>query len=366
LGNQNKSYKEISQHLPVILAGVFILTMSAIKSSNREIRYLALGTVTRDFVIPSSGRPVSDIPGGSALYCAVGAALWHKGRVGVVSQVGNDFPLSSLQSFSNFDIDTRAIRVSPQPMDVRRFYSALNPNSPHLSPPSHYSDNHFQFPRALLGYGSTSQQLKSPKKNIPYTFSRFIPEYSRALIAHICSLETMDEVRESSLFQGQFPGLVSMHISASEVRKAGSDPLKTWIPSVACLMINAQALRNIFSEVRQDRTILLDLASKLGPEIVVIFLGSQGNLAVDCHSGKNWFVPNYPVNRINPTGVEDAFCGGFIAGYQSSFDLKESTLQGCISASIVAEGVGLPYALGASPDLIQTRLERLRGMIRQI
>jgi sugar/nucleoside kinase (ribokinase family) len=68
---------------------------------------------------------------------------------------------------------------------------------------------------------------------------------------------------------------------------------------------------------------------------------------------------------IDPTGAGDAFCGGFLAGFRSTYEPVDAALHGNISASLVIEGGGPFYALDALPGLAQARLEGLRGMARK-
>ncbi|NTW45224.1 MAG: hypothetical protein HGB14_12545, partial [Anaerolineaceae bacterium] len=74
-----------------------------------EIKYLVFGKITQDFVIPFKGKPVNAIPGGSALYTAAGIAIWDKG-IGIISQVGENYPLQELKALDQFGIDIEGIR----------------------------------------------------------------------------------------------------------------------------------------------------------------------------------------------------------------------------------------------------------------
>jgi len=69
---------------------------------------------------------------------------------------------------------------------------------------------------------------------------------------------------------------------------------------------------------------------------------------------------------VNPTGVGDAFCGGFLAGYRQSLDPLEAVLYGGVSASLALEGHGAFFGLGALPGLAEARLEVLRNEAREV
>jgi sugar/nucleoside kinase (ribokinase family) len=52
----------------------------------------------------------------------------------------------------------------------------------------------------------------------------------------------------------------------------------------------------------------------------VIKRGSRGQYLYNGSSRTRWIIPAYPVQMYDPTGAGDAFCGGFLAGYRSSYD----------------------------------------------
>jgi ribokinase len=69
---------------------------------------------------------------------------------------------------------------------------------------------------------------------------------------------------------------------------------------------------------------------------------------------------------VDVNGAGDSFCGGFLAGYQNSYDPLRAVLYGSVSASLTIEGSGALHALEALPGLAQARLESLEGLVRQI
>jgi sugar/nucleoside kinase (ribokinase family) len=69
---------------------------------------------------------------------------------------------------------------------------------------------------------------------------------------------------------------------------------------------------------------------------------------------------------VDGTGAGDSFCGGFLAGYQKTYDPLRGVLHGSVSASLTIEGSGCFHALEALPGLAERRLESLAGLVRQI
>jgi sugar/nucleoside kinase (ribokinase family) len=105
---------------------------------------------------------------------------------------------------------------------------------------------------------------------------------------------------------------------------------------------------------------------EFGAEFIVIKRGAHGQLLYDSISKKRWEIPAYPARLINMTGAGDSFCGGFLAGYQQTFDPLRGVLYGSVSASLAIEGTGAFYALETLPGLAQARLDSLAGIVRMI
>jgi ribokinase len=86
----------------------------------------------------------------------------------------------------------------------------------------------------------------------------------------------------------------------------------------------------------------------------------------DAVAKKHWEIPAYPAGLNDPTGAGDSFCGGFLAGYQKTFDPVRAVLFGSVSASLTIEGSGAFHALDALPGLAQARLDSLAGLVREV
>jgi len=340
--------------------------MSTTNTITHTIQILSIGKISRDFIIPSRGKPVSDIPGGSALYCAVGAAMWMKDRIGVVARVGNDYPFFTLDSLTTHDIDLRGVRILPRTLDVRAFYSSINKYSSRSEPISHYSDQNFDFPRVLLGYKMRGPSRESRIKKTSISKMDFPPDYLQASGAHICSSDGFSQVLIATLLQTHSLGIITMQISDIESDFAKSEQYISTLNNLTCIMINIQALKKYIGSDSDDRSALIAGATRLGSELVVILLGNQGRILLDNKSGKKWFIPIYPVDDSHTVGIDDSFCGGFITTLRSNFDPLESVIYGAVSASIVSQGIGLEYAFHSSPEFLNARVKMLRSRIRKI
>ncbi len=73
-------------------------------------RYLIAGQLSRDFIILPNGDLLLDIPGGNAIYAAVGLAIWEPDPPpGVLARVGEDYPQAWLDKFQARGLDINGI-----------------------------------------------------------------------------------------------------------------------------------------------------------------------------------------------------------------------------------------------------------------
>jgi sugar/nucleoside kinase (ribokinase family) len=74
----------------------------------------------------------------------------------------------------------------------------------------------------------------------------------------------------------------------------------------------------------------------------------------------------YPVNLIDPTGILESFCGGYLAGIKKNFDPLEALLWGTVSASFTGEGTGPFYGVDSVPGLIQSRFNFASELVKNL
>jgi ribokinase len=85
--------------------------------------------------------------------------------------------------------------------------------------------------------------------------------------------------------------------------------------------------------------------AELGAAVVCLKLGPEGALVYRAADGWLWRADSGVSNPIDTTGCGDSFCGGFLAGWCESGDLRTAVLYGTVSASFVASGFGAEHCL---------------------
>lgn len=333
-------------------------------------RYLFAGQLNRNFVILPAGKINLDRPGGNVLYAAVGLAVWEPDpSPGLIARVGEDYPHDWLESIARHKLDIRGVRILPEPIDVRTFI-AYNENRSRSKddPVTHFARLGEAFPRALLGYRDQAENLASRTRLLPTSLRQVdIPsDFLDATAAHLCPLDYLTHsVLPAVLRQAEFT-TVTLDPSAGYMNPIYWAEVPALVTGLTAFMPSEEEIRSLFEGRSSDLWEMAEALAAYGCEIIVIKRGESGQYLYDASTNRRWEIPSYPVRAIDPTGVGDAFCGGFLAGYHKTYDPLEAVLYGSISASFVLESDSPFYALDALPGLADARLEALHQSIRKV
>jgi len=142
--------------------------------------------------------------------------------------------------------------------------------------------------------------------------------------------------------------------------------LRLVLQGVTIFQPSEDELRALFWGETNDLWEMARKVSEYGPQIIVVKRGSLGQMLYDAAGNHRYEIPAYPSRFADPTGAGDAFCGGFLAGFQRTNDPLMAVLHGSVSASLKIEGSGPFYALGVLPGLAKARLHSLKETAREI
>lgn len=333
-----------------------------------HIEYLVAGNLRRDFILPQSGRPLIDVPGGSVLYAASGLAVWDQGT-GLLARVGEDYPNEWLKSFNLHQLDTRGIHILAEAIEQRHFQATLDNKTFHNNNPvAHFARLGLPFPKSLLGYSpplENHDDRKSSLVDAPHPGD--IPrDYLDASAAHLCPLDFVSAVRLTSAFRETGMATITLDPSPAYLSPAAIEDVRVLLHGLTAFLPSEEELRLLFWGKTSDLWEMAEAAASFGVEYVIIKRGARGQMLYDSSLKKRWEIPAYPARLADLTGAGHAFCGGFLAGYNQTFDPLRATLQGNVSASLTVEGSGTFHALDALPGLAQKRLESLEPLVRQV
>jgi sugar/nucleoside kinase (ribokinase family) len=333
--------------------------------------YLVLGRLTRDYVLLPSGDPLLDIPGGSALYAAVGLALWEpQPPPAIIARVGEDYPQEWLENFQQHGLNMQGVRVLPEAVDLRTFTAIVNRTTRTFDDPvAHFARLGLPFPKALLGY-------RAPQGLVMDSRTRLLPVSLRpadipetlmdANAAHLCPLDYLTHSLLPALMRQAEFTTVTLDPSPGYMNPAYWGDVPALLTGLTAFLPAEDEMRSLFQSRTNDLWEMAEALSAYGCEIIVIKCGERGQLLYDAATRSRWEIPPYPARFSNPIGAGDAFCGGFLAGYRRTYDPLQAVMYGNISASLVVEGNLPTYALEALPGLQEARLEALRQLVRKV
>jgi len=333
-------------------------------------RFLIAGQLRREYLILPADQVLLDVPGGNLLYAAVGVAIWEPDPPpAVVARVGEDYPPEWLEVFTQRGLDTRGIRILPQPVDLRSF-TAYTSRTTYTSedPVSHFARLGLPFPKELLGYRSPANLLDSRINLSPTSIRQAdIPQaFYEANLAHLCPLDYLTHtLLPAVLRQAEFT-TVTLDPSPGYMNPTYWDDLPAMVTGLTAFHPSEEEIRSLFQGRSNDLWEMAEALAAYGCEVIVIKRGEGGQWLYEAAARRRWEIPAYPARLVDPNGAGDAFCGGFLAGYRRTYEPLQAALHGNISASLVVEGNGPFFALDSLPGLAEARLEALRQSVRKV
>ncbi len=335
-------------------------------------RFLIVGQLTRDYVVFPSGESLLDVPGGNVLYAAVGLAVWEPDPPpALIARVGEDYPQEWLDSISRRGFDTRGVRVLPEAVDLRRFTAFIDQsgsNPTYDDPVAHFARLGLPFPKSLLGYRNTQNAVDSRTRLSPVSLRQGdIPaDYLDASVAHFCPLDYLTHSLLPAVLRQAAFTTVTLDPAPGYMNPTFWDDVPALLTGLTAFLPSEDGLRLLFRGRSDDLWEMAEALAAYGCETIAIKRREGGQLLYDAASHTRWEIPPYPARLVNPLGVGDAFCGGFLAGYRRTYDSLQAVLHGNISASLVIEGHPVLYALDALPGLPDARLDALQQVVRKV
>lgn len=328
------------------------------------------GKLTREYLLPPTGSPRLDLPGGNLLYAIGGLAVWDN-SIGLISKINQGYPREWLDDLKERGFDINGIYTDPENnrADLRSFIAYTDVNERSTSNAvSHFARRGMTFPKSLLGYQPQDGTVKDLRETDPLSpVALHVPkEYRTIQFAHLCPFDFTSQSQIVNLFKGGSYQMISLDPAPGYMKPAFWRDLRVVLQGVTAFLPSEDEIRSLFWGESHDLWEMAQRVSEHGTRIIVIKRGAQGQLVYDADAKKRYEIPAYPARLADPTGAGDAFCGGFLAGYQRTNDPKEAALHGNVSASLKIEGIGPFATLDAMPGLAEARLHALKEMAREV
>jgi sugar/nucleoside kinase (ribokinase family) len=332
------------------------------------LRFVIAGRLQRNFVITPQGKAVLDTIGGSLFYAAAGAAVWETG-IGLIGRVGEEYPQEWLAQAARRGLDIRGVHILPDAIDVRHFVAYPDSDTTVTdNPVSHFARLNLPYPKTLLGYTPPAPLIDSRTRPNQFTLRQvdFPTDYLDATAAHLCPLDFLSHTLLPAVLRQGNINTLTLDPGANYMNPTFWDDVPVLLNGLSAFLCSEEKVKNLFQGRSTDLWEMAETLSSYGCETIVIKRGSRGQYLYDRHNHTKWIIPAYPAQVVDPTGAGDAFCGGFLAGYRSSYDPLHATLTGNVAAAMTVEGTHPFYPLDALPGLAKARMEALQEMVRKV
>ncbi len=331
-----------------------------------------LGRLDREYILPMDGAPILDRPGGSPLYAAGAAALWKQAdeAIGLVARVGEDYPYVWLRDFNARGIDTKGVQIVQGSLDLRSFRAYESDRTlSRANPVGHFARRELTFPKALLGYRPPEKKEKANAER-PDASPRVveIPKtYLEAQAAHIAPLDFLTQGQLLTALRAAGVPAITLDPEPEYMHPHRRQDLRLFLDGLTAFLPSEEEMRSLFWGETHDLWEMAAALGEFGCQTIVIKRGREGQLLYDSREKKRWIIPAYSSRVADPTGAGDAFCGGFLAGFQQSDgDALRAAAYGNVSASLSMEGSGPFYPLEVLPGLAHARLDAMLSMVREV
>lgn len=299
------------------------------------MKLVTVGTVAFDNIETPFGK-ADKVVGGAATYISLTASYFLE-RQGIVSVVGDDFPVPMMEAMRNKGIDQAGLEVLPGKESF--FWSGKY----------HYDMNS----RDTLETRLNVLLDLDPKLNDTYRGTEYL------------MLGNLDPVIQAKVLdQVESPALVVMDTMNFWMDNS-LEKLREVVSRVDILTINDSEARQLSDEhslVKAAHAIM-----EMGPKYLVVKKGEHGALLFN--KSRVFFAPALPLDEvIDPTGAGDTFAGGFIgylarSGDHSFNNLKRAIIVGSAMASFCCEKFGVERLLDLKQDEIDQRIQQFVDLV---
>ena len=337
-------------------------------TTTAEPRLVIVGGLSIDTITDAMGTTRLAVPGGNAIYAAIGARVWGV-RPSVVGLIGEDYPIAWLDELSTAGIDASGIqRVSgPHQSRFAVRYRTNGEREPFV-PVEAFAAAGVALPPVLarmaevLRSKGNAWRANDETRTVAWRARPdAVPLAVRQADGGLIVPASLDrQIEWVNALQAWIPAAAPLFLDPEEEqgRELTIDDLRSVLPGVDIVMPSLRQIAALL--VDGDTSAAARVLVSLGPRIAAIKLGAEGSLVYDAAGCWERQIPPVPTLVADPTGAGDAFCGGFAAGYLRTHDAFEAALCGTVSASFAIEGYGAFSGLQHDNVEAQRRLDALR------
>ncbi len=296
--------------------------------------FCSLGNLSIDDLVFVDGTTQWAVPGGNAVYAALGMAVWGE-RPAVVAPFGPDYPVAHLQ-------DRIDLSRCPRTERTLRDWGLYEEDG----------SRQFIFRSTTRDWDAYSPRAKDV--------------LAGTAAAHIAPLPWSRHVEVVEALRAAGTTTVSTDLDDRRLAEVGQDALGGLMARIDLFLPSRQDGRVVFPGLSPADTVrrFRDLSPQT--PLVALKCGAEGCVAHARGDRDLLVVPAVPVIANDATGAGDTFCGGTLVGFVRSADPLTALLHGAVSASFCVETVGVSGLLASRAAVARERLEALRSAVTTI
>ena len=323
-----------------------------------------VGRLQREYILPAAAPARLDGLGGNLAYAAAAFASWG-GQAGLVSRVSADFPLDRLTRLEALGFFLDGVHIVSEPLETRYFKAYGEGNKAYSDNPiTHFAERQLPFPPELFGYQPRRKYCsKTDYESNSFRVTDMPRLFLEAYAAHICPIDFISHKILPSVLKAGMIQTLTMRACSCYMDPIFWEDIRGLIADLTAFMLtDVQALK-LFQGRSVDLWEIAEHLAGYGPQAVLVRTGDGTTHLYDRMSKKRWVLPAYRAHVSDPTGMLDAFDGGFLAGFRQTQEPLEAALYGNISAAIAGEGSGPYFLLECLPGLKERRMQVLRQQV---
>jgi cytidine kinase len=305
------------------------------------------GKIIIDDIRLNSGEIVHELLGGGGPQGAFGARLWED-AVALLTRSGVDIPEGPKDNLLSLDIDLSGW-MQYEDLPTARGLMAYDEN---------------EYMSAQMDYVKRKDAFKNFMRDM---LSREIPipeSCQSPKVIHLIT-EYVDEPMANAALEMKTNGAIySLEPIIDYHHWTNREAMLAYFKDVDIVTPDWPSASGIAES--DDPLEVLKTWSEFGPDLVAIRDGVRGSYVWDKAHNEMLHIPVVEIDLVDPTGCGNAYGGGLCVGWNRHRDARVAGCYGTISASFLAESVGVPIPDEKVKQIANARLERLLDTIKQL
>lgn len=329
-------------------------------TSRAIIDCFAIGQVFRQTIVTTERKVHERIPGGPGLYACAAMRAFSE-HVGLITTVPDSENNELYRLLDRFKIDQNGVIVDPTAKVADQFIGYLPPDGSSIQQAiPYFSSIGLPLPASLR----SGDFIQPPDSRLVYFPTALSPDYRYASTAYICAAPLDLQIKAITLLDKAAISVLSVLSDPAYMIPSNWDKIMNLVNGLTVFVTTSQQLNSLFKNRTGELDEMCQVLKTNGLTYLVIIDKAKEYQLCDLQAKKKISVPQYPAKLVDPTGMEEAFCGGLVAGLRRNQNPVEAVLFGSVIASIKSEGCGPFYPLDVTPGLIEARIAHIQDWVK--